>query len=126
MLEEVGYGLEELNTLKDLIQADKSDLFDVLEYVAYAIEPMTRQDRVASAYDRIFDNLNQEQREFIDFVLNRYIETGVEVLDQSLLPQLLELNYNAIADAAAKLGSPKQISQLFIEFQKHLYDQLAV
>ncbi|QDT34819.1 EcoAI/FtnUII family type I restriction enzme subunit R [Thalassoglobus polymorphus] len=125
-LEEVGYGLEELNTLKDLIQADKSDLFDVLEYVAYAIEPVTREHRVKSAYDRIFDNLDQEQREFIDFVLQRYIETGVEVLDQSLLPQLLELKYHAIADAAAKLGGVKQISQLFIEFQKYLYDQLAV
>ena len=89
-------------------------------------QPVTRQHRVESAYDRIFDNLDQEQREFIDFVLQRYIETGVEVLDQSLLPQLLELKYHALADAAAKLGSINQIRQLFIEFQKHLYDQLAV
>ncbi|MDB4731791.1 hypothetical protein OAF74_03035 [bacterium] len=43
-----------------------------------------------------------------------------------MLAQLLELKYHAIADASAKLGDPKAICQLFIESQKHLYDQLAV
>ncbi len=125
-LEDAGYGSEELNTLRDLIQAEKSDLFDVLEYVAYAIQPVTRQHRVEAAYDRIFDDLDEEQREFIEFVLTRYVETGVEALDQSSLPELLQLKYHALADASEKLGGNIVIRKLFIDFQKYLYEQLAI
>lgn len=31
------------------IEAEQSDLFDVLAYVAYADDPMTREDRAAQA-----------------------------------------------------------------------------
>jgi type I restriction enzyme R subunit len=36
-LEEAGYGRDELKNMQKLINAEKSDLFDVLEYVAFAI-----------------------------------------------------------------------------------------
>jgi len=125
-LEEAGYGIDELNILRDLINAEKSDLFDVLEYVAYAIEPVTRQNRVDTAYNKIFGDLGPDQKEFVEFVLSRYVDSGVEVLDQSLLPELLKLKYQAIADASAKLGGNDQIRKLFVDFQKYLYEQLAV
>ena len=37
---------------------------------------------------------------------------------------LLRLKYNAIADATADLGTPDQIRQTFIGFQKYLYVQI--
>lgn len=37
------------------------------------------------------------------------------------LTPLLRLKYNAIADAAADLGTPEQIRQTFVGFQKYLY-----
>ena len=124
-LDEAGFGLTELNALRELIDAEKSDLFDVLEYVAYAVAPVTREFRASLAQEKAFEDLTDEQKDFIEFVLSRYIETGVDVLDQSVLPELLELRYDAIADAAKMLGGIDVIRKLFIEFQRFLYEKLA-
>jgi len=123
-LDEAGYGKDELATLQKLIDAEKSDLFDVLEYVFNSdIKPMTREARVAAAEATIFALLNDKQKEFIEFVLSKYIETGVEELDQEKLPILLTNKYQSLEDAKDILGDVANISSLFIEFQKHLYQQ---
>lgn len=87
------------------------------------VNPITREERVATAQKNIFALLNNNQKEFLEFVLTKYIETGVEELDQEKLPGLLELKYQAVTDAAEKLGGVSKIRNLFIEFQKHLYQQ---
>jgi type I restriction enzyme R subunit len=121
-LDDAGFGKEELATLQKLIDAEKSDLFDVLEYVFNSeIQPMTREERVAAAEATIFAILNEQQKEFIEFVLRKYVETGVGELDQDKLPLLLTNKYQSLEDAKAILGDVKNISSLFIEFQKHLY-----
>jgi type I restriction enzyme R subunit len=122
-LAESGYGKEELNTLQNLIDAEKSDLFDVLEYISFAIRPITRAVRVAKAQANIFSTLDNKQKEFLEFVLSKYIETGVEELDQEKLPALLALKYHTINDAAELLGGVEKIRATFINFQKHLYEQ---
>lgn len=123
-LEDAGFGREELQSLQRLIDAEKSDLFDVLEYVFNCeFTPITREQRVAAAQAAIFAMLNEKQKEFIDFVLSKYIETGVEELDQEKLPLLLTNKYHSLEDAKEILGNPSDISRLFIEFQKYLYDQ---
>jgi len=118
-----GFGKDELASLQKLIDADRSDLFDVLEFIAYAVNPITREERVATAQKNIFALLNNNQKEFLEFVLTKYIETGVEELDQEKLPGLLELKYQAVTDAAEKLGGVSKIRDLFIEFQKYLYQE---
>jgi type I restriction enzyme R subunit len=122
-LSDAGFGADELAILQRMIDAEKSDLFDVLEFIAYSRKPVTREVRVASAQEKIFALLSPAQKEFLDFVLTRYIDTGVEELDQEKLPSLLELKYHAVSDAADKLGGIPKIRELFIEFQKHLYAQ---
>ncbi|WP_394754777.1 EcoAI/FtnUII family type I restriction enzme subunit R [Crenothrix sp.] len=125
-LDEAGYGKEELATLQQLIDAEKSDLFDVLEYVFNSdVKPITREERVAAAQANIFALLNAQQKEFIDFVLSKYIETGVEELDQEKLPILLTNKYHSLEDAKDVLGNVANISSLFIEFQKYLYLEIA-
>jgi type I restriction enzyme R subunit len=124
-LSDAGYGKEELETLQKLINAEKSDLFDVLEYVSFAISPITRELRVASTKEDILIGLNDKQKEFVEFVLSKYIESGVEELDQEKLPKLLELKYHAITDAAEILGGVEKIRQTFITFQRLLYAKKA-
>ncbi|MDG0973949.1 MAG: DEAD/DEAH box helicase family protein [Crocinitomicaceae bacterium] len=125
-LDEAGFGKEELTTLQKLIDAEKSDLFDVLEYVFNSdTKPMTREARVAAAQATIFALLDNKQKEFIEFVLSKYIETGVEELDQEKLPILLTNKYQSLEDAKEILGDVANISRLFIEFQQHLYKQKA-
>ncbi len=121
-LDDAGFGKDELASLQKIIDAEKCDLFDVLEFIAFSNKPITRQERVASAKDKIYTLLNPEQREFLDFVLHKYIETGEEELDQEKLPHLLMLKYHALNDAADKLGGVPKIRDLFIGFQKYLYE----
>jgi len=124
-LEYAGYGKEQLRTLQKLIHAEKSDLFDVLEFVAFAVQPISREERVLKNRNYIFNTLDEHQKEFIDFVLSKYIETGVDELDQEKLPSLLQLKYHSLQDAAAILGGVEKIKDTFIMFQKHLYENVA-
>jgi type I restriction enzyme R subunit len=122
-LSDAGFGKEELSVMQTLINAEKSDLFDVLEYISFAIQPITRELRVARAQSSIFASLTNEQKQFLEFVLSKYIETGVEELDQEKLPDLLKLKYLALDDAKEILGSVETIRNIFVGFQKFLYDQ---
>ena len=57
-------------------------------------------------------------------MLSKYIETGVEELDQEKLPDLLRtLKYQAIMDAEEILGGVDNIRTIFFEFQKYLYEK---
>ena len=125
-LYEAGYGADVLGSLQKLINAEKSDLFDVLEYVSFAIEPITREKRVAQAQEKIFQGLDNKSKEFLEFVLSKYIETGVEELDQEKLPDLLSLKYHSISDAEEILGDVGKIRSTFFDFQKHLYAESKV
>ncbi|HMQ04612.1 MAG TPA: DEAD/DEAH box helicase family protein [Pyrinomonadaceae bacterium] len=122
-LADAGFGPEQLGEMQKLIDAERSDVFDVLEYVAYSVAPITRAERVENARTNIFAFLDREQREFLDFVLSKYIETGVSELDEEKLPQLLQLKYLTIDDGVAALGDVPEIRSTFINFQKHLYDR---
>ena len=43
-------GDEQLTEISRLIDAEKSDLYDVLAYIAYASAPMSRRERVLSLF----------------------------------------------------------------------------
>ena len=126
-LAEKGFGKDQLAEMQRLIDADKSDIFDVLAYVAYAMPPVTREVRAANARVVIHAQFSFKQQAFLDFVLSHYVSIGVEELDQEKLTPLLKLKYNdSIADAMADLGRPEEIGKAFVGFQKYLYQQQAV
>lgn len=118
---EMGYGRDELETLQKMIGAEQSDLFDVLTYVSFLTQPISRVERVEQAKDGIFEGLDDQQKDFLEFVLSKYEEKGVEELDEEKLPVLLNLRYHAIANAEQKLGSVEKIRSIFFDFQKNLY-----
>ena len=125
-LAEKGFGHEQLAEMQKIIDAEKSDLFDVLAHVAYALPPLTREDRATKAKVEINNHFNSKQQGFLDFVLSHYVSVGVEELDQDKLTPLLRLKYhNSIVDAVADLGKPEEIGQVFADFQKYLYHQVA-
>ncbi|WP_337287423.1 type I restriction-modification enzyme R subunit C-terminal domain-containing protein [Candidatus Methylomirabilis sp.] len=125
-LAEKGSGGEQLAEMQKIIDAEKSDLFDVLAHVAYALPPLTREERAARAKVVISTRFNSKQQVFLDFVLSHYVSVGVEELDQDKLTPLLRLKYhNSIADAVVDLGRPDEIGRVFAGFQKYLYQQQA-
>jgi type I restriction enzyme R subunit len=126
-LAEKGFGGEQLAAMQKVIDAEKSDLFDVLAHVAYALPPVTREERAARAKVVISTHFNSKQQVFLDFVLSHYVAVGVEELDQDKLTPLLRLKYhNSIADAVAELGRAEDIGEVFAGFQKYLYQKQGV
>jgi type I restriction enzyme R subunit len=121
-LAEAGYDNEKLDSMKELIDAKDSDVYDGLAFVAYAAETHSRAERIESAKPNIAQEFSDEkQQAFIDFILDKYLEEGVGELSAGKMKSLIELKYNTIIDATAELGSPAVIRETFIGFQKHLY-----
>ena len=96
----------------------------MLAHVVFALHPIIRWERAISAKQRSFPHCNYWQQAFLDFVLSHYESEGVEELDQHKLIPLLRLKYNnAIVDEVADFGKPEQIREVFVGFQKYLYQQ---
>ena len=126
-LAEKDFGHDKLVAMQQLIDAEKSDLFDVLAYVAYLLPPVTRAERADHARVYINSHFTSKQQAFLDFVLQHYVTEGVTELDQSKLNPLLRLKYHdSIADAVADLGGkPEEIGKAFAGFQKYLYETVS-
>jgi type I restriction enzyme R subunit len=123
-LAEKGFGRDQLLEMQKIIDAEKSDLFDVLAHVAYALEPLTREERADRAMAVISTHFNSRQQVFLDFVLSHYVAQGVDELDQTKLRPLLLLKYHdSITDAVADLGKPEEIGKVFSSFQRYLYEE---
>ena len=122
-LADSGFGGEQLAEMQKIIDAEKSDLFDVLAHVAYAAAPLTRYARATRARIYIDRKFGDRQQAFLAFVLSHYVEVGVGELDLEKLTPLLRLRYHdSIPDAIADLGKPDQITTTFTSFQKYLYE----
>jgi type I restriction enzyme R subunit len=118
---ELGYGQDQLDELQKLVDAEDGDLFDVLAYVSFLTPKMTRVERVSENKQVILNGVDEKQKEFLEFVLSKYEEKGVEELGEEKLPILLNLKYNSPADAINVLGDVEKIRTIFFDFQKALY-----
>lgn len=122
-LAEKGFGPDRLAEISRIVNAEKSDVYDVLGYIAFALAPITRSERVEEHKGTIFARYSAALQTFLEFVLGQYVSQGVEELDQEKLAHLLELKYHTIDDAAAQLGGIPKIRDTFVGFQEYLYSK---
>jgi type I restriction enzyme R subunit len=120
-LADAAFSRDDLAAIQSLIDAQSSDLFDVLQYIAYAKPTMTRGERVEASRKHIYEDLEPEQRKFVDFVLSQYIDLGVDELQQERLPQLLAIKYHSQMEGIEALGGTEKARATFIGFQRELY-----
>jgi len=120
-LAERGFGAAQLREIGAMIEAEHSDLYDVLAYIGFAIAPITREARAGARRDAALAPYDPRLQAFLDFVLAQYVATGVEELDGDKLPKLLELKYRSVRDATAELGAVGAIRDAFVGFQAQLY-----
>jgi type I restriction enzyme R subunit len=123
-LKTLGYGIGELKGLQQAIQADNSDVFDVLSFIAFDNKPVSRKLRIQNT-QHYLNTIATNQQEFINFVLSQYQNNGFEELSLDNLPRLLEVKYNSISDANALLGGLDNVKNTFIELQRCLYEKQA-
>lgn len=120
-LKEKGFAKEQLEEFQKVLHAENSDLYDVLAYVAFHSSIIERTTRAENAKIHL-GNYEAKQQEFLNFLLNKYISSGVYELDESKLTPLLILKYKALPDAKKELGDISSIRNTFIGFQSYLYD----
>ena len=122
-LEDAGFPTIELLSIQELIDAQNSDLFDVLEFVKYALKPVTRKVRAAASRSIMEAGIESKQLEFVDFLVSQYVESGVGELEESKLETLLEIKYADVFNAVKVLGNGEvsKVRNLFLAFQKNLY-----
>jgi type I restriction enzyme R subunit len=122
-LADKGFGRDPLREMQRIIDAEKSDLYDVLAYVAFALPTETRATRANRAKAHNAVTYGQKQQAFLAFVLDQYVTQGVDELDSDKLTPLLKLRYNnALHDAMADLGDAVQVRQAFVGMQRYLYE----
>lgn len=120
-VENVGCYRTDLEKLREMIPAEGSDLFDVLQFIAYAKRPITRKERVNNNRKKILNMVSPEQQEFVEYVLQNYIEAGIDELGHESLSTVLKNQYGELDAAKQQLGSIDDIRKTFYGFQKHLY-----
>jgi type I restriction enzyme R subunit len=115
-LAEAGFGHDQLAEMQKIIDAEKSDRFDVLAHVAYAMPALTRGERAAKAKVAIDGRFSAKQQIFLDFVLSHYVSMGVDELDQEKLTPLLRLKYhNSFPTPLLTLASPKRSTRSLLD-----------
>ena len=119
-LEGAGFSKVDLIEIQVLIDAKESDLFDVLEYIRFALAPVTRRERSELSVSKLSD-LTENQSSFIEFLADQYEARGVDELEESRLERLLEAKYSNVVDGISKLGGVDAVRQLFLNFQTNLY-----
>ena len=121
-LTEKGFAKQQLTEFQKILNAENSDMYDVLAYIAFHSDILERATRADKAKIHL-DNYDPKQQEFLNFVLSQYVKQGVEELDDTKISDLLILKYHAIADAKKELGDIASIRNTFIGFQTYLYDK---
>lgn len=121
-LAERGFDGEQLSQVRKMIDADESDLFDVLNYIAHTRHPLKREERANTHRAGILSGRDAKSQAFLDFVLAQYVAQGEDELGMDKLPDLLDLKYGSPSDAVRELGSVSEIRNTFRGFQRQLYD----
>lgn len=119
-MDEAGYGKDVLKQVRTLIDAENSDLLDVLEYISFNIEPIERTVRVKKV-ERYRATLDDKERDFVNFIINLYIKEGVEELSADKLPTIVAMKYGSISDGMKVLGGVDVAKKAFLNFQRNLY-----
>lgn len=119
-LEGAGFSKTDLIEIQALIEAEDCDLFDVLEYIRFALPPVTRKERSMVSVSKL-SGMSENQQSFVDFLADQYQVRGVDELEESRLERLVEAKYSNVVDGISVLGGVEAVRDIFLKFQRSLY-----
>ena len=124
-LENSGFSTKNLQDLKSMMNAEDSDIFDVLAYLSFNTPMKTRKERVVKvkSKEKLFKIYSDYKAiDFLNFVLDRYEQDGVEELGEDKLGDLIKLSsFGTIQDAEQAFGGLHQIKQAYNDLQANIY-----
>ena len=124
-LENAGFGSNNLKDLKSMMNAEDSDIFDVLAYLSFNTPMKTRKERVSRVNnnEQVFAVYSDYKAiDFLKFVLERYEADGVEELGEDKIGDLIKLSdLGSIQDAKNVFGGLPQLKQAYYQLQENIY-----
>jgi len=124
-LEAENFSMDRLSVVREMLEMEKCDMMDVLEFLAYHTTPLERERRVALAQEAIMRDLTAQQQDYAAFVLNLYKREGFRMFSQDNVGQVITMKYGTIRDAKNHLGSIDAIQKLNHSIQQHIYSATA-
>jgi type I restriction enzyme R subunit len=121
-LSEMSIDESQLNDLKQIFEADESDIYDVLAHLSFNMDIKTRNERVISVSNSEFVEKyhTDKAKEFIEFILDRYKKDGVKELDEKNLSVLVKLSGNDLKDLKQSFGG-YNIRDEYFGLQREIY-----
>jgi type I restriction enzyme R subunit len=117
-----GFPLNQLNELREAIDANECDIYDVLAFIKFESKTHSRSERADNVRMNHIPGYNASPQDFIDLILKQYVNHGFTELDLDKLPELIKLRYHTLQDACVALGSKEKAVELFWDVQKYLYE----
>ncbi|NRB17995.1 MAG: DEAD/DEAH box helicase family protein [Rhodobacteraceae bacterium] len=120
-LSDGGYDSDRLNDIRLLVNAPKSDLFDVLSYVLFTNPPKTRQVRADVVRQGDLNVYEPEMKKLLLDILRAYEADGEAELATKKLGKFLTAKYGSVSEGKTKLGALASIKKAYIAIQVGLY-----
>jgi len=124
-LGQLGFDSEQLETLKKMFDAEQSDIFDLLAFLSYNKNIISRSQRADATkeHSEFFKEYeNHKAQEFLYFILDRYKKDGIEELKRDKLSELIQLNgLGTTKDAAKVFGNVNNLITAFYQLQEVMY-----
>lgn len=120
-LDDNGYDPDRLDDIRRLVDAPKSDLYDVLSYILFANPPKTRHDRAETVRQDGLADFGNEMKDLLLGILKAYETAGEAELAGKKLGQFLTARYGSVSEGKVKLGDLQIIRDAFNRMQAGLY-----
>lgn len=116
-----GYYRDRLDDIRRLVDAQNSDLFDVLSYILFTNPPKTRHERADSVRTDGMHDAAAETKALLLAILAAYEARGESELATRKLGTFLTARYGSVNEGKARLGGLNAIKNAFRSMQKSLY-----
>jgi type I restriction enzyme R subunit len=122
-LANVGFDEEQLESLQKMVQAEDSDIFDVLAFLVFESQMRTREERAEDARNETLTKpfKNNKAKFFLSFLIDRYERDGIDELKRDRLGELITLSKMTVSDATKAFGSSDNLLEAYYDVQKSLY-----
>ncbi len=120
-LSEHGYDEDQLEDIRQLVDAPKSDLYDVLAYVLFTHQPKTRSERVKEVRDGGMSDFEGALKQLLLGILKAYEDGGESELASGKLRHFLVARYGSVLESKSVLGDLASVRSAYLQIQKRLY-----
>jgi type I restriction enzyme R subunit len=122
-LREMNIDETQLHDLKNIFEAQNSDIYDVLAHISFNLEIKTRSERVLAVENSAFVESyhDDKAKAFIEFILERYNKDGVKELDEDKLSSLIKLSGIDKGELKEAFGSGGEIKEGYFGLQREIY-----